>query len=91
MYRSAVCSTITIHHNRVFHKLHEIGNNANNGIRGFTKWQKKNSDKMLPLVGIEPGPLIASDSESNTLLSELTWLLLVRLRLKVPYCHGINY
>ena len=26
------------------------------------------SDKMLPPVGIEPGPLIASDSKSNTIL-----------------------
>ena len=44
-----------------FHKLDEIGNNANIGIRGFTTW-KKSSDKMLPPVGIEPRPLIASDS-----------------------------
>ena len=28
---------------------------------------------MLPPVGIEPGPLIASDSKSNTILSTLTW------------------
>ena len=34
--------------------------------------KKKSSDKMLPPVGIEPGPLIASDSKSNTLLSTLT-------------------
>ena len=27
---------------------------------------------MLPLVGIEPRPLIAPDSKSNTLLSTLT-------------------
>ena len=33
---------------------------------------KKSSDKVLPLVGIEPGPLIASDSKSNTILSTLT-------------------
>ena len=37
--------------NMVFHKLDEIGNNANIGIRGFTTW-KKSSDKMLPPVGI---------------------------------------
>ena len=43
--------------------------------------QNKSSDKMLPLVGIEPGPFIASDSKSNTILSTLTWHLLVRLRL----------
>ena len=29
----------------------------------------KSSDKMLPPVGIEPRPLIASDSKSNTILS----------------------
>ena len=26
--------------NRVFHKLDEIGNNANIGIRGFPTWKK---------------------------------------------------
>ena len=30
---------------------------------------------MLPLVGIEPGP---SDTKSNTILSTLTWYLLLR-------------
>ena len=34
--------------------------------------KKKSSDKILPPVGIEPRPLIASDSKSNTLLSTLT-------------------
>ena len=29
---------------------------------------KKSSDKMLPPVGIEPGPLVASEPKSNTLL-----------------------
>ena len=33
---------------------------------------KKSSDKMLPPMGIEPRPLIASDSKSNTILSTLT-------------------
>ena len=61
-------------------QIDRIGNNANIGIRGFTTW-KKSSDKMLPPVGIEPGPLIASDSKSNTILSTLTWHLLARLRL----------
>ena len=42
---------------------------------------KKSSDKMLLPVGIEPEPLITSDSKSNTLLSGLTWHLLVRLSL----------
>ena len=49
----------------------QIGNNGNIGIRGFTSW-KKSSDKMLPPVGLEPGPLIASDSKFNTILSTLT-------------------
>ena len=66
--------------NRGFHKLDEIGNNVNIGIRGFTAWKKSN-DKVLPPVGIEPGPLIAFDSKSNTILSTLTWHLLARLRL----------
>ena len=43
---------------RVFHKLDEIGNNANIGIRCFTDKNKKFSDKMLPTVRIEPGSLI---------------------------------
>ena len=42
---------------------------------------KISSDKMLSSVGIEPEPLINSDSESSTILSGLTWHLLVRLRL----------
>ena len=46
---------------------------------------KKKQWKMLPLVGIEPGSLITSDSKSNTLLSGLSWHLLVRLRLTDPY------
>ena len=41
------------------------------------KWQnwhenkKKSSDKMSPPVGIEPGPLITSNSKSSSFLSEL--------------------
>ena len=42
---------------------------------------KNSSNKMLPLVRIEPR---TSDSKSNTLLSELTWHLLVRLRVLAP-------
>ena len=38
---------------------------------------EKLNDKMLPTVGIELGPLIASDSKPNTILSGLTWHLLV--------------
>ena len=46
-----------------FSQTHNIGNNANIGIGGFTVW-KKSSDKMLPPVGIEPGPLIPSPTLS---------------------------
>ena len=42
-----------------FHKLDEIGNNANIGIGGFTTWkQKKIELKILPLVRIESEHLI---------------------------------
>ena len=51
---------------RVFHKLYE---NAN---IGFLSLLFENPKKILPPVGIEPGPLIASDSKSNTILSTLT-------------------
>ena len=53
-----------------FSQIYNIGNNANIDIRGFTTGkQKKSSDKMLPLVGIEP---LAQDSKSNMLLPTLT-------------------
>ena len=42
---------------------------------------KKIQWKMLPPVGIEPWLLITSDSKSSTILSGLSWHLLVRLRL----------
>ena len=66
---------------RVFFEMHKNGNNANIDSRGFTTWKQKIQWKMLPLVGIEPKPLITSDSKFNTLLSELSWHLLVRLKL----------
>ena len=31
-----------MHKNRVFHKLDEIGNHANIGIRDFTTWKNPN-------------------------------------------------
>ena len=34
---------------------------------------KKSSDKILPPVGIESGPLIASKSKSNTILLYTNW------------------
>ena len=36
------------------------------------KTKKNPVKKMLPPMGIEPGPLITSDSKSNTILSGLT-------------------
>ena len=69
------------------------------GNRGFHKhmcqyWHlrlyyvktKKSSDKMLPLVGIEPRPLITSDSKSSTLLSTLAWHVLLRRSLNFCSC-----
>ena len=53
-------------HIRLFHKLDEIGNNAILASEALL------CEKMLPPVGIEPGPLIVSDSKSNTILSTLT-------------------
>ena len=67
----------------VFHKLDEIGNNANIGIRGVTRWNKIQWQNVSP-VGIEP--LIASDSKSNTLLSTLTWNMLLRRSLNFCSC-----
>ena len=56
--------------NRVFHKLHQNVNIAFSSLL---------SDKMLPLVGIEPGPLKTSDSKSNSLPTEITRpVLLIR-------------
>ena len=45
---------------------------------------------MLPQVGIEPGPLIASDFKSNTILSTLTWHLLLRRSLNFCSCTTWN-
>ena len=67
---------------RVF-RIDKIGNNGNIGITGFTTW-KKSSDKMLPPVGIEPTPF--SDSKSNTILSTLTWHVLLRRSLNFCSC-----
>ena len=47
---------------------------------------KKSSDKMLPPVEIEPGPLITSDSKSNTLLSQLVRHVLLRRSLNFCSC-----
>ena len=54
-------------------------------MQTLTSEAKKLGNKMLPSVGIEPEPLITSDSMSNTLLSTLNGHLLVRVRLWDPY------
>ena len=59
-------------HYQVFHKLCHF-------CLYCMKTKKKSSDKILPPVGIEPGPLITSGSKFNTILSTLTWHLTVRL------------
>ena len=56
--------------NRVFHKRTEMPKSEFSSLLCENK--KKSSDKMLPPVGIEPRPLIASSSRSNTLLPTLT-------------------
>ena len=49
-----------------FPQAHNIGNNANIGIRALLRENKKNSsDKMLPPVGIEPGHLINLSFQVN--------------------------
>ena len=64
---------------RVFHKLYE---NANIGIFVFAALKPKITViKMLPLIRLEPSSPRTSDFKSNTILSGLTWHLLVRLRL----------
>ena len=46
-----------------FSQTHNIGNNANIGIRDFTTWkQKKNSNKILPPVSIEPLTQVSKSS-----------------------------
>ena len=39
--------------------------------------KKKSSDKMLPPVGIEPSPLIASDSKSNVNVADVVLPVLI--------------
>ena len=38
-----------------FHQ-HKIDNNAYIDISGFPTWKQKSTNKILPLVGIEPNP-----------------------------------
>ena len=70
-----------------FSQTHNIGNNTNISIGGFSIWkQKKIQWKMLPPVGIELRPLITFDSKSSTLLSTLTCHVLLRRSLNFCSC-----
>ena len=71
--------------NRVFHKHTTLAIMPIWHQRLYYVKTEKSSDKMLPTVRIDPRPLITCNSKSNTLLSELTGHLLVRLRLYAPY------
>ena len=63
-----VCAVI-----RVFHKLDEICNNANIGIRGFATWKQKILVTLCHLQwGFDLGLWLTSDFKAKTLLSELT-------------------
>ena len=46
----------------------------------------KTKNPILPSMGIEPGPLITSDSKSNPILSGLTWHVLLRRSLNFCSC-----
>ena len=59
--------TTFVQYYSIFGQTHNIDNNVNIRIRGFTtQKQKIPVTKCYPLVRIEPG---TSDSKSNTLLS----------------------
>ena len=64
-----VCTHVNRNGVRVFHIRTEMPTLA---FSSLLHENKKSSDKMLPPVGIEPRPLITSDSKSNTILSTLT-------------------
>ena len=46
---------------------------------------------MLPPVLIEPGPLITSDSKSNTILSRLIWHVLLKEIFKLLFMHHLIF
>ena len=68
-----------------FSQTHNIGNNANIGFKGFTTWkQKKSSDKMLPPVPIEPGPLMNQHSPFWT-----NWAFACKTETLGSFCHTL--
>ena len=85
--------------NRVFHKLYEIGNNANIDIRGFATWKQKHPvAKCYPQVGIELGPLIFQVQHSPfwakwacaTFKGSLNFCSCINWFLDFEYLVGIN-
>ena len=52
------CVTVPTVNNGVFHKLDEIGDNVNIGIRGLLRENKNSSKKIFPPERIETIPLI---------------------------------
>ena len=69
-------------YNRVFREYTKLAIMASEALLR----ENKSSDKTLPPVGIEPAPLITSDSKSNTILSTLTWHVLLRRSLNFCSC-----
>ena len=63
-----------------FSQIDKIGNI---GIRGFTTWKKIQWQNVTPR---ENRTQAASDSKSNTLLSTLTWHMLLRRSLNLCSC-----
>ena len=72
--------------NRVFHKLDEIGNNANIGIRGFTAWNKIQWQNVTASGNRTQVSHKAPDSKSTILLTTLTWHVLFRRSLTFGSC-----
>ena len=66
--------------------MHKNGNNANIGNRGFAMWKQKNPVENVTPRGIEPRPLISSDSKSNIILPGLTWHVLLKGSLNFCSC-----
>ena len=68
-----------------FSPIHNIGNNASIGIGGFTMWKKIQWQNVTP-SGNRTQVSHNSDSKSNTILSTLTWHVLLRISLNCCSC-----
>ena len=82
LYNNRTQKKVIIFSRRVFHICTEMPIVAFSS--SLCENKRNSSDKMLPPVGIEPGSLIASDSESNTILS--TWHVLLKRSLNFCSC-----